>query len=115
MVLDKIVIQAYEPTSANVLWLKPTKNGVVMYTPDGGSWRPLEIMNNMGTATISDDKVSDISNLDNTIQETVTTVVGETIGDSIQETVQEAVENIMDNQEYAEDADVEDLFHEEGE
>ena len=106
MVLDKIVASSYAPNMRNVLWIKPTKNGAVLYIFNKGNWRPLEIVDHKGTASISDDEVSDISNLDNTIQETVSTVIDETLGDSIQEAVEEA----MADKEYADDEDIEGLF-----
>ena len=106
MVLDKIVASPYAPNMRNVLWIKPTKNGAVLYIFNKGNSRPLEIVDHKGTASISDDEVSPISDLNNTIQETVGNVIDESLGDSIQEAVEEA----MENQEYAEDGDIENLF-----
>ena len=61
-ILNKIAVSKTEPPSTNFLWLKPVAGGVALYNFDGG-WKPLQIVNDMGTATPSDDAVIDVANI----------------------------------------------------
>ena len=61
-VLKGIILSPTEPPSTDVLWIKPVQGGVAFYTHEG-FWDPLQIVNDMGTATPDDDVVIDAKNI----------------------------------------------------
>ena len=61
-ILNKIAVSKTEPPFTDCLWIKPVKGGIALYSFEGG-WTPLLIVNDMGTATPSDDAVIDVANI----------------------------------------------------
>ena len=56
-----MVLNKYEPTGINLLWIKPTPNGAAAYVQDNGAFQPLVLMDGKGTPSVHDDTVIDIS------------------------------------------------------
>ena len=77
IILDKTVISATEPPQTSVLWVKPVEGGVAHYAFIDGKWRVLKVMDDMGTPQIDDDKVSDISNINQIVETEVTRQVAD--------------------------------------
>lgn len=57
MIIEKTVIQANQPNSNNVLWGKPTKDGVLLYVFTNGKWLPVQGAVTNGTVSTDDDSV----------------------------------------------------------
>lgn len=77
MKLYGIVLQAAAPSSVHVLWARPVEGGITFYLFNNGRWQPVKIMNDMGTPSISDDTVSDISNIGEVVEKEVIKQMGE--------------------------------------
>ena len=69
MKLMKLAISNSAPNIRDCAWLKPVEDGVALYVPEGGTWKPLKVVDDAGTAPIADDKskttpvVTNIKNL----------------------------------------------------
>lgn len=73
MKLYGIELQAAAPSSVHVLWARPVEGGgITFYLFNNGRWQPVKVMNDMGTPSISDDTVADISNIGEVVEREVT-------------------------------------------
>lgn len=60
MNISHIVYSKNEPQSKTALWLRPIGDSVCLYISDG-RWKPLKLVNDMGTFTVRDDTVIDVA------------------------------------------------------
>ena len=55
-----IVLSNDTPNAKNVMWMKPVDGGFTLYALYNGVWNPVKLVDDQGTAEISDDKKKDI-------------------------------------------------------
>lgn len=67
MLIRGIEYSATPPRVKGVLWAKPVTNGFVLYMPVGSLWKPLQIVNDNSTTTVSDDVAKGVKNVENTL------------------------------------------------
>ena len=48
------------PNQRNVVWAKPVDGGFTLYLLDGGTWKPLKLVNDKNTEDEKDDTVQDL-------------------------------------------------------
>lgn len=73
MFVDKLQISNYPPTSRNVGWARPLKGGgFALYLFMDGVWQAQKLMDDKSTIYTDDDEVTDISDIDNVVEEKVT-------------------------------------------
>ena len=55
-----VVLSNEAPNVRDAMWLKPVENGFTLYALYNGVWNPVKLVDDQGTADISDDKKKEI-------------------------------------------------------
>lgn len=70
MVIEKIVLSREQPQSTNVMWAKPSSEGVVFYLFNNGRWQTAQVVDNRGTSTTEDDTVINVAEMHESLSTT---------------------------------------------